>query len=242
VLLWKLPVEEWGWRQWKPSWFTPRPGVIPLNLDKRIAADGDMVYFTPGYRAAVSEIDGRTGTVLRTFEGTARTSEILCTGDSLILTVLDEQRGPVVKRLDLQSGRVLWTSEKSYAGTTVDYYRFTAMGGAIEPAKVDPTLNIATGAGIIALADGGSVVALDSATGKERTARQHLQNPPPSPLLPQQSDIPLHSLQPARQRVHQPRRRSALGEQLGARRLPHGNDASQRSAVCPAASLPVLRR
>ena len=168
VPLWKIPVKAWGWRQWKPSWFTPRPGVIPLNLDKRIAANGDLVYFTLGYRAPVSEIDGRTGKLLRTFAGTERATELLCTGDSLILTALDAEKGPVVKRLDLASGKLLWTSAGSYAGTTVDYYRFTEMGGEVEPAKVDPTLDIAVDSGTIALVDGDSVAALDYATGEQR--------------------------------------------------------------------------
>jgi len=167
VLLWKHPITEWGWREWKPSWFTPRPGVIPLNLDKRLVASGQNIYVTLGFRAPVSEIDGRTGKVLRTFEGTDRTSEILCLDNSLVLTVLKEG-GPVVKRVDLKSGRVMWSSEKTYQGTTVDYYRFTAMGGSVEEAKVDPTLDLAANGTTVALVDGDSVAALDLTTGKER--------------------------------------------------------------------------
>lgn len=120
TMLWSHPVKEWGWRQWKPTWFTPRPGVIPLNLDKRIAANGDKLYFTLGYRAPVSELDGKTGKVLRTFKGTERSSEVLCTGDSLVLTVMDKEKGAIVKRLDLETGKIIWSSEKSYTGTTVD--------------------------------------------------------------------------------------------------------------------------
>ena len=168
VLLWSHPVKEWGWRQWKPTWFTPRPGVIPLNLDKRIAANGDKLYFTLGYRAPVSELDGKTGKILRTFKSTERSSELLCTGDSLVITVMDKEKGAIVKRLDLDSGKILWSSENSYAGTTVDYYRFTAMYGKVEEAKVDPTLDLAVDGNTIALVDGDSVVALDYKTGKQR--------------------------------------------------------------------------
>lgn len=133
ALLWKRPIRDWGWRQWKPSWFTPRPGVIPLNLDKRLVAAGDRLYATLGFRAPVSEIDGRTGKILRTFAGTERTSEILHLDRSLVLTVLQNERA-IVKRIDLDKGHTLWESEMSYAGTTVDYYRFTAMRGSVEPA------------------------------------------------------------------------------------------------------------
>jgi outer membrane protein assembly factor BamB len=167
VPLWKTPIEKWGWRQWKPSWFTPRPGVIPLNLDKRLVAAGNRVYVTLGFRAPVSEIDGRTGQVLRTFGGTARTSEILYVDDSLILTVLQDD-GAIVKRIDVESGRQVWQSERAYRGTTTDYYRFTAMRGSVPEAKVDPTLAIATDGHAVALLDGDSVVGLDFAEGRQR--------------------------------------------------------------------------
>jgi len=167
VLLWKVPVEPWGWRQWKPSWFTPRPGVIPINLDKRLVAAGDLIYVTLGYRAPVSQLDGRTGEVLQTYEGTARTSEILHHDGRLVLTVLQDDRA-VVKLLDAESGRLLWTSQRDYAGTTTDYYRFRAMRGSVPAAKVDPTLDIATDGRVVGLLDGDSVACLDYATGKQR--------------------------------------------------------------------------
>ncbi len=164
---WKIPIQHWGWREWKPSWFTPRPGVIPLNLDKRLVAVGDRLYTTLGFRAAVSEINGRTGQLLRTFEGTERTSEILHIDGSLILTVLRENDA-VVQRIDLESGKTAWQSNKGYRGTTTDYYRFTAMRGSVPEAKVDPTLAIATDGRTVALLDGDSVVGLDFADGSQR--------------------------------------------------------------------------
>ena len=167
VPLWKVPVEQWGWREWKPSWFTPRPGVIPINLDKRLVADGEMIYFTLGFGAPVSQIDGRTGEVLQTYEGTDRTSEILIHGGRLVLTSLEGDRA-VVKLVDSETGKRLWTSEHDYGGTITDYYRFTAMGGSVPEAKVDPTLDIATDGRVIGLLDGDSVVCLDYKTGKQR--------------------------------------------------------------------------
>jgi outer membrane protein assembly factor BamB len=167
VLLWKVPIRPWGWREWKPSWFTPRPGVIPINLDKRLVAADDRLYVTLGYRAPVSEVDGRTGEVLRTFDGTARTSEILHHHGRLVLTVLEDDRA-VVKLIDTESGRQLWTSQKDYGGTTTDYYRFTAVRGRVPPAKVDPTLDIATDGKVVGLLDGDSVVCLDYETGQQK--------------------------------------------------------------------------
>jgi len=174
VLLWKRPIEHWGWREWKPSWFTPRPGVIPINLDKRVVAAGDELFATLGFRAPVSRLDGRTGKVLQTYAGTERTSEILFHDGRLVLTVLegshDREQGvrARVKLLDAQTGKLLWTTARDYGGTVTDYYRFSAMRGSVPPAKVDPTLDIATDGGVVGLLDGASVVCLDFATGAER--------------------------------------------------------------------------
>jgi len=167
VLLWKVPIEDWGWRAWKPSWFTPRPGCIPLNIEKRLVAVGERVYVTLGYRAPVSELDAGTGEVLQTYDGTDRTAEILYHDGRLVLTILEQDRARVAT-VDAERGKRLWTSENAYTGTTVDYYRFRAMRGSVPPAKVDPTLNTATDGRVIALIDGADVVCLDFATGQEK--------------------------------------------------------------------------
>jgi len=167
ILLWQVPIKDWGWRFWKPSWFTPRPGNIPLNMPKRLVATEDKVYVTLGYRAGVSELDARTGKILKVYKGTEHTTEILLQGKTLILTVLEEDRDRVVA-VDSESGKTLWSSENSYGGTITDYYRFWAMNGKVPPAKVDPTLNTATDGKVVALLDGGDVVCLDFKTGREK--------------------------------------------------------------------------
>ncbi|MHC4168819.1 MAG: outer membrane protein assembly factor BamB family protein, partial [Planctomycetota bacterium] len=167
VPLWKVPIQDWGWRAWKPSWFTPRPGGIPLNIEKRLVAVDDKVYVTLGYHAPVSEVNAKTGKVLRTYDGTAETAEILYRDGLLILTVLEDDRARV-KVVDAKSGKTLWTSKDTYGGTTTDYYRFTAMRGSVPAAKVDPTLNTATDGDVVALLDGEDVVCLDYKSGHER--------------------------------------------------------------------------
>ena len=167
VLLWKVPIEDWGWRSWKPSWFSPRPGDIPLNIQKRLVAVGDNLYVTLGYHAPVSEIDAKTGKVLKTYDGTAQTAEILYHDGTLILTILREDRARIMA-VDAQSGKRLWTSQNAYNGTTIDYYRFRAMRGSVPPAKVDPTLNTATDGRVIGLLDGQDVVCLDFDTGNQK--------------------------------------------------------------------------
>jgi outer membrane protein assembly factor BamB len=167
VPLWKVPIKDWGWRAWKPSWFTPRPGGIPLNIEKRLVAAGDKVYVTLGYRSPVSELDAKTGEVLRSYDATAHTAEILYRDGLLILTVLEED-GARVRMVDARSGKTLWSSENVCGGTTTDYYRFKAVHGSVPPAKVDPTLNSATDGAVIAFLDGEDVVGLDFDTGKKR--------------------------------------------------------------------------
>ena len=167
VLLWKVPIKDWGWRAWKPSWFTPRPGGIPLNIEKRLVAIDDKVYVTLGYRAPVSQLDAKTGKVLKTYDATDRTAEILYRDGLLVLSVL-EKDGARIKVVEARNGKILWSSEKTYRGTTTDYYRFRAMHGSVPPAKVDPALNIATDGELVALLDGEEVVGLDFSRGHER--------------------------------------------------------------------------
>ncbi|HID77271.1 MAG TPA: hypothetical protein EYP56_14905 [Planctomycetaceae bacterium] len=167
VLLWKVPIRHWGWREWKPSWFSPRPGDFPLDIRKRLVAVGDRVYVTLGYDAPVSEIDARTGRVLKTYEGTEHAGEILYLDGTLILSV---PRGDLLQVLAVAagSGEVRWRSEQLYRGTKVDYYRWRAARGAVErPKKIYPAPNLATDGQVVALIDGPQLVGLDFRTGRE---------------------------------------------------------------------------
>ncbi|KPJ77619.1 MAG: hypothetical protein AMS14_00495, partial [Planctomycetes bacterium DG_20] len=103
VLLWKVPIRRWGWREYKDTWFNLRPGDIPLNIQKRLVAVGDTVYATLGYQAPVSEIDARSGQILKTYAGTERTNEILCLDGTLVLSVLSGE-GVKVMAVDAASG------------------------------------------------------------------------------------------------------------------------------------------
>ncbi|NOY82271.1 MAG: PQQ-binding-like beta-propeller repeat protein [Kiritimatiellaeota bacterium] len=167
VFLWKVPMRRWGWREWKSSWFTPRPGDIPLNIQKRLVAVGDDLYVTLGYKAPVTRIDARTGTLGRTYPDTEPTGEILFSNGTLLVSVFREQ-GLKVMAVDPDTGKTLWTTKNAYSGSTVDYYRWRAMHGSIKPTKLDPTLNMATDGNTIALLDGPRVVGLDFRTGAEK--------------------------------------------------------------------------
>ncbi len=167
VLLWRIPIRRWGWREWKKSWFSCRPGDMPLNIRKRLVAVGDKVYVTLGYRAPVSEIDANTGEILKTYAATEGAGEVLVVNGALVLAVVDDYKCRVMA-VDAASGKTLWKTEKLYAGTTVDYIRWRAMHGKVEAPRLDPALNLATDGQVAALIDGDKIVCLDLKTGAEK--------------------------------------------------------------------------
>ena len=171
VLLWKVPIRRWGWREWKNTWFSNRPGDFPFNLQKRLVAAGERVYVTLGFQAPVSQLDARTGEILQTYAGTERTGEILDAGGTLILSVLVDD-GVKIMAVDAASGKQLWATQKSYLGSTVDYVKWTSRYAKLAPPKLDPTLNTATDGKTIAFIDGPEIVGLGFATGAEKWRAQ----------------------------------------------------------------------
>ena len=167
VELWDVPIRRWGWREWKESWFTSRPGNIPFNLQKRLISIGNKVYVTLGYSAPVSQLDARTGEILKTYDGTEKTCEILYVDGTLVLSVLAGD-GVKVMTVDASTGEKLWETEKTYDGTTVDYFKRQAMRGRMKVSELDPTLNTATDGESIAFIDGPDIVCLDFKTGREK--------------------------------------------------------------------------
>ena len=159
IVLWKIAVEDWGWRQWKDTWAKFRPDNWPINLHRRVVAAGDRVYATLGYRAAVSELDAATGKVLRTFDGTKGTREILHQGGQLILTIPAED-GLKIAVVDLETGEFAWQTEAKYAGTSQESQRLKI--------ELDAALNTAANDEIVCLVDGKEVVCLDRKSGQVR--------------------------------------------------------------------------
>ncbi|HEO71045.1 MAG TPA: methyltransferase domain-containing protein, partial [Candidatus Hydrogenedentes bacterium] len=86
VLLWKRPLPNWGWREWKREELEGKDwtGIrgqrtqTPPDLPRRLVALGTGVYVTLGWQAPVSVLDAATGDVVRTCEGTEHTQEIVC--------------------------------------------------------------------------------------------------------------------------------------------------------------------
>lgn len=96
------------WRHRFPNWHpvTIRTKLTPVQLQRRLVAVGDIVYCTPGYSAPITALDGATGKVLKTFEGTKRTTEFLYDQGTLFAVV-----GEQTDTDGIAGGSALGTSE-----------------------------------------------------------------------------------------------------------------------------------
>lgn len=84
VALWKKRLDRW-----QTSLYPLKLG--PFQLPRRLVAQGDTIYVTLGIDKGVSEISASTGEVLRTFDGTEATEEILYDQGKLALLVNNEK-------------------------------------------------------------------------------------------------------------------------------------------------------
>jgi len=103
VELWRRPVPDWGWPQWKKDLLAGKDWTglrgqrtrTPIALPRRLVAVGPSatsgpngrVYVTLGFTAPVTALDAATGEVVRTYAGTAGTMEILADDGMLVLAV-----------------------------------------------------------------------------------------------------------------------------------------------------------
>jgi len=121
VTLWKVPLPDWGWPQWRPQrantpfniqdYYAAKP---PVALPRRLVMDGDHVFVTLGWKVPVSMLDASTGRTLTTFGETEGTQEILHYKGILYLVVSEnpnEGRGQrFVAAVETKGKRILWKS------------------------------------------------------------------------------------------------------------------------------------
>ncbi|MHC4178118.1 MAG: outer membrane protein assembly factor BamB family protein, partial [Planctomycetota bacterium] len=100
VLLWKRPLRRWGSRAWKNAALRSIPSTVPRCL----VAEGDRVFVTLGYGAAVSVLDAPTGKVLATYAETEGTEELRCLDGVLVL----RKGRSVLMAIDTKTGKRLW--------------------------------------------------------------------------------------------------------------------------------------
>ncbi len=106
VLLWKKQIAPWE-NHLRPF----RSG--PAELPRRLVAVGDRVYVTLGYDKPVTALDAATGKVVRTYEGTENTHEIVCHDGRLYLVISDPLKakspttGKIIRRFPVWRGSYL---------------------------------------------------------------------------------------------------------------------------------------
>ena len=107
-LLWKRPVEPWGWPQWAEDrfagkdWTTIRGGrtVVPEENQRRVVVDGDRLYATLGFLAPLSILDAATGKVLATVKGTEPVREVVASEGVVLVHSRDPSSGGAKRRGD----------------------------------------------------------------------------------------------------------------------------------------------
>jgi len=130
-LLWRRPVDAWGWPEWADDkfrnidWTEIRGGrtVVPVENQRRLVAEGDRLYATLSYRAPLSILDAATGEVLSTVQETGPVTELLAS-EGTVLAHSRAARADAARRRGKagnnpsvltavagQTGRVLWRKE-----------------------------------------------------------------------------------------------------------------------------------
>ena len=127
IELWRKPITDWGWRAWSTIW--NERFNQPNNVPKRLVAVDDRVYVTLGFNAALTALDAATGEVVKRYEGTEFTDEILYQDGLLILSINKQPQGPgevkdkppvrkYVAVFDAKTGERLWTAEDFVGNST----------------------------------------------------------------------------------------------------------------------------
>ncbi|WP_460165400.1 outer membrane protein assembly factor BamB family protein [Thermostilla marina] len=120
-LLWKRPLESWGWPEWAPEradvdWLEARAfrTVVPEENQRRVVATEDRLYATLAYRAPLSILDPATGEVLKTVPETNPVREILYEDDIVVVHSANanesSQAGSILFGLS-PDGDILWKKE-----------------------------------------------------------------------------------------------------------------------------------
>ncbi len=165
VLLWKRPIQDWGWKHWTNQPFNGAAArfMNPHQLMRRLVAVGNTVYVTPGIYSAVHALDAATGELIRKYPGTEKTFEIVCRNGVLVLAVnrsLDipgAEPDVAVMAADADKGNILWES-KGYKG----------IAPKVDILKQYVDSSLAVGGGQVFLVDQDEILGLDLKTGQER--------------------------------------------------------------------------
>jgi len=160
VLLWKRPIGSW---EWHLRGF--RSG--PPEVSRTLVAIGDRVYVTLGYGEPVTSLDAATGETVKTYEGTAGTTEILCDGGVLYLVAgerPDEQAGTTIE--PWRRGVTPSAHEKRILAIRAETGELVWKKTDADTAELMPT-TLAVSGGRVFFENAEHVVSLDAKTGDE---------------------------------------------------------------------------
>jgi outer membrane protein assembly factor BamB len=87
---------------------------VPLEVARRLVADGDVLYAIVDKGKGIQEIDGATGKILRELEGTVGATEMICLDGKLYVGV---RGGILLLDPEPEKGKILW--ERKIDGTVV---------------------------------------------------------------------------------------------------------------------------
>ena len=178
VLLWKRPMATWfshlcGWTQG------------PRQLQRKVVAVGNRVYVTLGFHEPLSALDAATGQVIKVYEQTRGTEEVLCHKGILLLVVrevTDERAAEFAKWAQLEGKKDSPLRERDSRNPLVKSFRsverkapsailaLDADTGQVlwkHPGWRRPLSLCATGDRVL-YQKGREVVCLDLATGEKR--------------------------------------------------------------------------
>ncbi|UCD29720.1 MAG: PQQ-binding-like beta-propeller repeat protein [Planctomycetota bacterium] len=85
VVLWKRPISSWHTHIWPLK-------SGPAQHPRRLVAVGDEVYVTLGFDGPLSKLDAATGEIIKTYEDTRSTVEVIVSDGSLFTVVEDSPK------------------------------------------------------------------------------------------------------------------------------------------------------
>jgi len=110
MLLWKKPVKDWRGNQWKNNSLRG----VPASVQRLLVAEGERLFTPLGLDAPISIIDGPTGQILATCEGTDASQELRCC-DGVLLVV---RKGELLA-FDTMDGKKRWSAKANIASTSL---------------------------------------------------------------------------------------------------------------------------
>jgi outer membrane protein assembly factor BamB len=167
-LLWRRPIESWGWPLWaqerfaNTDWTTITGGrtVVPNENQRRVVVDGDRLYVTLSYMAPLSILDAATGKTLATVAETAPARQFVAAGGVVVVHSFAAGAEPVKRK---GKGKV----ESGMPGALIGVKAATGAVLWRKDASGVRDLGLAIDGGRVIYQAGPSLSALDLQTGKE---------------------------------------------------------------------------